>query len=88
MKTKTVLVLGAKSDIGIAIAKKFASEGYNIQLAGRNLDEVKLVKDDLQIRFDINIKAYDFDLINYDKILDFLNQLENLLFEQRSGHTL
>jgi decaprenylphospho-beta-D-erythro-pentofuranosid-2-ulose 2-reductase len=41
MTTKTVLILGAKSDIGIAIARKFALEGYDIQLAGRNFEEVE-----------------------------------------------
>lgn len=78
MTTKTVLILGAKSDIGIAIARKFALEGYDIQLAGRNLEEVESIKNDLQTRFDVNIKAYDFDTINYSGFLDFINKLKNL----------
>lgn len=78
MTTKTVLILGAKSDIGIAIARKFALEGYDIQLAGRNLEEVESIKNDLQTRFDVNIKAYDFDTINYSRYLDFINKLKNL----------
>jgi len=78
MTTKTVLILGAKSDIGIAIARKFALEGYDIQLAGRNLEEVESIKKDLQTRFDVNIKAYDFDTINYSGYLDFINKLKNL----------
>ena len=77
MTTKTVLILGAKSDIGIAIARKFALEGYDIQLAGRNLEEVESIKNDLQTRFDVNIKAYDFDTINYSGFLDFINKLKN-----------
>ena len=78
MTTKTVLILGAKSDIGIAIARKFALEGYDIQLAGRNFEEVESIKKDLQTRFDVNIKAYDFDTINYSGYLDFINKLKNL----------
>lgn len=78
MTTKTVLILGAKSDIGIAIARKFALEGYDIQLAGRNFEEVESIKNDLQTRFDVNIKAYDFDTINYSGFLDFINKLKNL----------
>ena len=78
MTTKTVLILGAKSDIGIAIAKKFALEGYDIQLAGRNFEEVESIKNDLQTRFDVNIKAYDFDTINYSEFLDFINKLKKL----------
>jgi len=78
MTTGAVLILGAKSDIGIAVAKKFALEGYDIQLAGRNLEEVETIKDDLQTRFDVNIKAYDFDITNYDEFVDFINKLKNL----------
>jgi decaprenylphospho-beta-D-erythro-pentofuranosid-2-ulose 2-reductase len=90
MTTKTVLILGAKSDIGIAIARKFALEGYDIQLAGRNLEEVESIKKDLQTRFDVNIKAYDFDTINYSGYLDFINKLSVIanLFEKRSYGTI
>ena len=35
----TVLILGATSDMAIAIARKFASRGYDIQLAARNKNE-------------------------------------------------
>ena len=41
MKGKTLLVLGAKSDIGMSVAHKFAKEGYNIQLASRNSEILK-----------------------------------------------
>lgn len=78
MRIKTILILGAKSDIGIAIARKFALEGYNIQLAGRNLEEVTSIKDDLQTRFEVNIKAYDFNTNNYNEFLNFINKLRNL----------
>lgn len=78
MTTGAVLILGAKSDIGIAVAKKFALEGYDIQLAGRNLEEIESIKDDLQARFDVNIKAYDLDITNYDEFVDFTNKLKNL----------
>ncbi|MBS1975133.1 MAG: short-chain dehydrogenase, partial [Bacteroidetes bacterium] len=36
----TVLVLGATSDIAMAIAKKFAANHYAIQLAGRNTEQL------------------------------------------------
>lgn len=78
MTTKNVLILGAKSDIGIAVARKFALEGYDIQLAGKNLEEVELIRDDLQTRFDINIKAHDFNTNNYKQYSNFINKLKNL----------
>ena len=37
MNKKTILILGAKSDIGMAIAHQFAKNNYNIQLAARDV---------------------------------------------------
>ena len=39
-KNKTILIIGAKSDIALAVAKKFASKGFNLQLAARNSSEL------------------------------------------------
>lgn len=57
----TVLILGATSDIGFAIAKKFASEGYAVQLAARNDEQLKPLQSDLQIRFNIPCTIHYFD---------------------------
>ena len=54
-KNKTILIIGAKSDIALAVAHKFASEGYNLQLAARNHSELDVVVDDLKIRYEINL---------------------------------
>ena len=47
-KNKTILIIGAKSDIALAVAKKFASEGYNLQLAARNSSELEVIVSDLE----------------------------------------
>jgi len=54
-KNNTILIIGAKSDIALAVANKFASEGFNIQLAARNSSELDVVVDDLKIRYKINV---------------------------------
>ena len=36
---KSVLILGAKSDIAIETSKIYAREGWNLILAGRNINE-------------------------------------------------
>ncbi|PZR27840.1 MAG: short-chain dehydrogenase [Citrobacter freundii] len=57
----TVLVLGATSDIGFATAKKYAAQQFNVQLAGRNIDALKPLQSDLQIRFGIDCSVHHFD---------------------------
>ena len=60
-----VLILGATSDIGFAIAEKFASEGFDIQLAGRNQQQLNILQTDLTIRFKVNCKVYEFIAENF-----------------------
>ena len=36
-----VLIIGAKSDIAKEVAREYAKNGYDLYLAGRNIDEMK-----------------------------------------------
>jgi len=71
----TVLILGATSDIGAAIAKKFASEKYNVQLAARNAEYLKPLQSDLQIRYGIQSFIYSFDAGKFETHQPFYNSL-------------
>lgn len=57
----TVLILGASSDMAVAIAKKFASERYDIQLAARNSSRLQPLQSDLSIRHNIKATLHEFD---------------------------
>src|SRR3569833_3804024 len=57
----TVLILGAGSDMAIAIAKKFAAEKYNIQLAARNSSRLQPLQSDLAIRYNVTASLLEFD---------------------------
>jgi decaprenylphospho-beta-D-erythro-pentofuranosid-2-ulose 2-reductase len=57
----TVLILGASSDMAVAIAKKFAGEGYDIQLGARNSERLKPLQSDLSIRYNITCSLHEFD---------------------------
>ncbi|MDB4923098.1 SDR family oxidoreductase [Mucilaginibacter sp.] len=72
---ETVLVLGATSDIGIAIAKKFASENYNIQLAARKPEQLKPLKSDIEIRYKVACTIHEFDALHYHTHTDFFENL-------------
>ncbi|RYY59447.1 MAG: SDR family oxidoreductase [Chitinophagaceae bacterium] len=59
---ETVLILGATSDIGFAIARKFASAGASVQLAGRKPEDLEPLQSDLAIRYGIPCGVYRFDV--------------------------
>jgi decaprenylphospho-beta-D-erythro-pentofuranosid-2-ulose 2-reductase len=73
---ETVLVLGATSDIGIAIAKKFASEKYNIQLAARKPDLLAPLQSDIRIRYGVACEVYPFDALQFRTHVQFFDQLQ------------
>ena len=77
-KNKTILIIGAKSDIALAVAKRFASEGYDLQLAARNSSELKVIVSDLMIRYKINVSHYELDILKYDTFRNFINSLNCL----------
>lgn len=70
-----VLVLGATSDIGIAIARKFAAAGYNIQLAARNPEQLDAIKSDIEIRNRVSCSTHAFDALKYDSHAAFFDSL-------------
>lgn len=64
---KTVLVTGATSGIGLATARVFASNGYDLVLTGRRLDRLKEIRQELSSIPEIEITILDFDVRNYQK---------------------
>lgn len=74
----TVLVLGATSEMARAIAKKFASQKYNIQLAARNIDQLKPLQSDIFVRYDVSCTLHSFNAMNFATHAAFFNQLNPL----------
>lgn len=71
----TVLILGATSDIGFAIAKRFAAEKYNVQLAGRNIEQLKPLQSDIEIRYGISCSVHSFDAMKFETHQSFYDSL-------------
>lgn len=71
----TVLILGATSDMGRALAKKMASKGFDLQLAARKMDDLKTLRSDLKIRFNIRCSLHSFDATRIDSHPLFWNSL-------------
>lgn len=75
MNKGPVLIIGAKSDIGLSLANKFASQGYDIQLAARRLAELELVSKDVGAKYNITLDCYEFDILEYNKYSKFIKSL-------------
>src|ERR1700744_3488015 len=72
---ETALILGATSDIGIAIARKFAANGYNIQLAARNTPQLEPLQSDITIRSKVDCSIHNFDALKFDTHTAFFEGL-------------
>ena len=78
MIKNTLLVLGAKSDIGIAVAHKFAKEGFNIQLAGRNAIYLEDECSQIRIRHNVNASFHEFNALDFNSHEKFISSLPYL----------
>ena len=71
----TVLILGATSDMGYAIAKKFATEGYDVQLAARKPEALAAFQSDIQIRSGKQCTVHGFDALDFPSHQSFYESL-------------
>jgi len=71
----TVLILGAASDIGFSIARKFASEKFNVQLAGRNPGQLQPFQTDITVRYGVDCSIHAFDAVAFENHQGFYDSL-------------
>jgi len=70
-----ILILGASSDIAASCARKFASEGYAVWLAGRNVEQLKIQSADISIRYNVKSQVLLFDAVNFGSHKSFVESL-------------
>lgn len=66
-----ILIIGAKSDIGIELAKIYAIKGYNLYLAGRGCEILDGFCKDIKLRTKSIATAKELDITNFDTHEDF-----------------
>ncbi|NIG56192.1 SDR family oxidoreductase [Chitinophaga sp. Cy-1792] len=71
----SVLILGAGSDMAVAIARAYASRKYDLQLAARSGQALIPLQQDLQIRHSVNVTVHDFDATAFNSHAAFYEQL-------------
>ncbi|MFV0365550.1 MAG: SDR family oxidoreductase [Mangrovibacterium sp.] len=74
MTTKTVLITGATSGIGMACAKLFAKHNYRLILTGRRQDRLQEIQAELQKQA-AEVMLLCFDVRNKKEVEDSLNSL-------------
>jgi short-subunit dehydrogenase len=72
---RTMLLLGATSDIGRAVAAVYAAAGWRIILAGRNRAGCERNARDLETRYGITVPVLDLDIGASDRFASFLDGL-------------
>lgn len=75
---KSILIIGATSDVAISTAHLYAKKGNPLVLAGRNILAVEKIASDLKIRYGVDCQAVQLDLIQYEKHNSFINSLDPL----------
>jgi len=64
--------------MAVAIARKFAAAGYDIQLAGRNAARLRPLQSDLAIRYSVSSTLHEFDATQPATHAAFLSSLPTL----------
>ncbi|MEO0750840.1 MAG: SDR family oxidoreductase [Pseudomonadota bacterium] len=78
MSSGAILILGGRSDIGLAIAKTYASEGHAVQLAARNVATLEAEKADIALRHGVDVSLHEFDALDVDGHEAFVEGLPTL----------
>src|SRR3954453_13810118 len=66
MDVSPVLILGARSDVGRAIARHYAQTGCAIMLAARQVNSLEADRTDLEVRYKIPVTLAEFDVTDSD----------------------
>jgi decaprenylphospho-beta-D-erythro-pentofuranosid-2-ulose 2-reductase len=72
---ENVLILGATSDMAVAVARQLAQEGYSITLAARNTERLSALEGDLRVRFKAMVASARFDALDYANHQTFYDSL-------------
>lgn len=78
MTSEPVLVVGGRSDIGLAIAHRFAAAGHAVQLAARNVTTLAVDKADIELRHGVAVTLCELDILATESLPGFVDQLAPL----------
>jgi NADP-dependent 3-hydroxy acid dehydrogenase YdfG len=74
---KTIMITGATAGFGKAIAKKFASNGYDVIITGRRKDKLDKLENELLSSGKINVLSLNFDVRKKDEVATVIGNLSS-----------
>ena len=75
------LILGASSGLGRELAYLLAKKNNNLVIISRDERDLKAIKQDLEIKYKIDVKYFKLDLSSFEKIQFFFNTNPNIINE-------
>ncbi len=78
MPQDPVLILGALSDVGRALARVYAGAGYPLMLAARRAERLEADVTDITLRYGVVVRAVEFDVLDTAAHVGFLDGLGSL----------
>ncbi|GDX43059.1 L-allo-threonine dehydrogenase [Bacteroidota bacterium] len=75
---KKVLITGASSGFGKAMAHRFAKEGWNLIVTGRREERLNELSNELTAQFDVEVLVKVFDVQNRKEVFDALSNDDGL----------
>ncbi len=75
MSPSPVLILGAHSDIGRALARAYAASGRPVILAARNAARLEIDATDIRIRHEVAVQVVEADVLDAASHREFLDRL-------------
>ena len=78
MTKPPVLILGARSDIGRATAHAFGAAGHPLYLAARKADTLEADREDLALRYNVEVTLFELDMLETAKLEPFIDALPEL----------
>ena len=75
MKHKLALVTGASSGIGASFARELAAKNHDLFITARRLDRLESLKKEIEETFNVQVHAFNADLLNPDGVKELLEEL-------------
>ena len=73
---KYVLIIGAKNELGLELASLYAKNNYNIYLAGRSINDLKVESNNIEEKYKVKSVLCELDVTDFPSHQKFYESLK------------